>query len=186
MSDSSILGKIRSLLFGPRKDPHVASLPERLETRFRSYIDPDESVLFILRTFRTIYKAPRWVDSNQFFRSWLVVTTKRLIVLKNTSSLSPFRDLPLTSIARTLYEAGDDEFRLIVDSSPDLYVMEFGKEAVSYCAELRSILDGLLKRARRDATEAAGEAVPSYCPRCGKKLEAAANYCHNCGHAVRD
>src|SRR3970282_1909648 len=108
---------------------NITELPLGLKSGLTKYLSRDEDLLFTLRDFRAIYKAPRWIDSNTFFNSWFILTNKRIIIAKNSSSFKRFRDIPHNKISQIDYETGLLESKLIIHYPGPVERLDFIGEA---------------------------------------------------------
>jgi hypothetical protein len=151
---------------------NITELPIGIKSGLSKYLTTDEEVLFILRDFRAIYKAPRWIDSNTFFNSWFILTNKRIVIAKNSSSFKRFRDIPYNSISKVDYETGLLESRLIIHSPRSVDIIEFIGEA-------RKHSEGLDQRLNRVIKSAVFETV--ICANCECKLPMGSKFCSECG-----
>ena len=89
MSDSSILKKLSGLFLG---SPKIDS------GELKELIGENDSVVFKIQTLSSTYKPRAWIDRNAFFRSMLILTNKRVLILKNSSAVNVLRDIELNTI----------------------------------------------------------------------------------------
>jgi len=170
-------------LFARGPDKFLTDVPRDVRAGLERYIEGDEEILYILRTMRAVYKAPSWRDSNQLYRAWIVLTTKRVLILKNSSGFKLFRDVPLNGLKHITYDAGDIEYKITFESPPDSSdTVEFLGEAAAVCPHFRELLDDLSAPSGLSAPPSgeAGSTV-NYCPHCGVHLTMQGNFCHECG-----
>ncbi len=151
---------------------NITELPIVIKSGLTKYLTGDEEVLFTLRDFRAIYKAPRWIDSNTFFNSWFILTNKRIIIARNSSSFKRFRDIPYNSITKVDYENGLLESRLVIHSPRTVDIIEF-------IGEGRKHSEGLDQRMNKAIESAVYETV--ICPNCECKLPMGSKFCSECG-----
>lgn len=163
----------------------MTGLPVAVQEGLSKYLDSDEVVLFSLRTNRSIYKASSLRESNQYYSTWFVVTSKRAAVLRNGSSLQIFRDILYEQIERVLYETGDKEASLIFEGHDRSDIQEFGVQSVPHFDELKRRLEMARKSPKESPRESnrpsASAHAKNFCSNCGQKLEASPNFCPSCG-----
>lgn len=63
---------------------------EEIKNMFAPYKDTDEEILGTEQTTRVKYDARRFIDSNSFFCAWIILTTKRIVIVKNKTSYGTF------------------------------------------------------------------------------------------------
>ena len=143
----------------------MTDLPVAVQEGLSKYLDSGEDVLFSLRTNRSIYKAPSLRESNQFYGTWFVVTSKRTAVLRNGSNLQIFRDILYEKIERVLYETGDKEASLTVEEHDRRDIQEFGVQSVPHFDELKKRLE----KARENFKSSGSQLPKNYCSKCGQK-----------------
>jgi hypothetical protein len=150
----------------------ITELPIGIKSGLTKYVTGDEEVLFTLRDFRAIYKAPRWIDSNTFFNSWFILTNKRIIIARNSSSFKRFRDIPYNSISQVDYETGLLESRLVIHSPRSVDIIEFIGEARKHSEGLDQRLNGVIKSTVFETV---------ICANCERKLPIGSKFCSECG-----
>ena len=151
---------------------NITELPLGLKSGLTKYLTPDEELLFTLRDFRAIYKAPRWIDSNTFFNSWFILTNRRIIIARNSSSFKRFRDIPYNTINQIEYETGILESRLIIHSPRTVDIIEFIGEARKHSEGLEQKVQGIKEQAITDIV---------ICPNCENKIPRGSKFCSECG-----
>ena len=171
-------------LFKSNPDEFLTSLPKSVETGLPNYLSSDEKLIRVLRTNRAIYHAPRWIESNTFYRSWMIVTSERVIVIKNDKSFSPFRDIPLPSILRALFEIDHDTPTLTLELSDRSDVLEFGHECVEILKELKTTLGTAIENASPASRTSTTGCEIKFCGNCGVELNQPKNFCLNCGEKL--
>jgi DNA-directed RNA polymerase subunit RPC12/RpoP len=167
-----------------RKKKNFTELPSGIKTDLTRYLNPGEEILFTLLNFRAIYKAPTLMDSNTFFNSWFILTNRRIIVAKNSSSFKKFRDIPHNTIDQIHYETGALDSRLRIHSPGTVDIIEFLRESKMY----REDLEIRVNRAIEEAKKAEKHTEASdmiFCPQCGSKIPKESKFCSECGKGVK-
>lgn len=173
-----------SRIFTKEPDKYLTELPPRVKEGLTEYIGPDETVLFTLKSRRAIYKSPRWIDNNLYYKTWLIITSKRVLILRNSSSFHPFRDIPLNSINRTLHESREKEYKITIETRDCTDITEFESGAVSHCEEFRKVFDRALENRRDSSKHAGSRGVIKYCRHCGVELPQPSKFCPECGERL--
>lgn len=176
---TQILDTIKNYI-SSQKVQNFTELPEGLKNGLSKHLKQGEEVLFTVRNFRAIYKAPRWVDGNTFFNSWFILTSQRIIIAKNSSSFKRFRDIPLNIISETDYVTESLDSSLTIHSPGSVDKIEFLREARPYCEGLEQKVNESLEMAR----EMKGLPEPqevSLCDECGSKVPRQSKFCPECG-----
>ncbi|HEY7534887.1 MAG TPA: PH domain-containing protein [Thermodesulfobacteriota bacterium] len=153
-------------------DLNITELPPSILSGLTKYLTRNEQLILALRDFRAIHKAPRWIDSNTFFNSWFIVTSKRIIIAKNSSSFKRFRDIPHNKISQVDYETGLLESRLIVHSPRTVDIIEFIGEAQKQS-------EGLDQKINKIIEDAISETL--ICVNCESKIPSGSKFCYECG-----
>lgn len=158
----------------------LTELPPELRSGLVNYLGPGEEILFALRSFRAVYKPPKWIDSNTFFNSWFILTNERIIIARNSSSFKKFRDIFLNEIRRIDYETGALESKLTIESPDTVDTIEFFREVREYAQGLREKVKEALENARRtkEYTMASGLMT---CSKCGGEVPKTSKFCPECG-----
>jgi hypothetical protein len=165
---------------GKEKEQNFTELPSGVKSGLANYLRSGEEILFTLRNFRAIYKAPRWLDSNTFFNSWLILTNNRVIIAKNSSSFKKFRDIPLSEVKQIDYEMGALESRLTIESPGTVDIIEFLREARKLSEDLSQIINKALENFRQS-----GQPVSLiFCFKCGNKVPQGSKFCSECGERL--
>ena len=151
---------------------NITELPLGIKSGLTKFLTPNEELLFTLRNFRAIYKAPRWIDSNTFFNSWFILTNRRVIIAKNSSSFKRFRDIPYNTINQIGYETGILEHRLILHSPRTIDIIEFIGESKKHS-------EGLEQKILRIKEQAISDTV--FCSKCESNMPKGSKFCPECG-----
>jgi len=162
---------------------NLTELPSNLKNGLEGYLKQEEVVIFTLRNYRAMYIAPRWLDSNTFFNSWFIITNQRILILRNSSSLKIFRDIPFDDIHRTNYEMNRLEPRIRIISSDKEDRIDFLSDAIRHCENIEETLNRALMDARKRAeTSPAGDTM--FCYNCGSKIPRKSKFCSECGQEL--
>jgi len=156
------------------KKQNLTDLPSGIRTGLARYLASGEEILFTLRDFRAIYKAPRWLDSNTYFNSWFILTNHRIIIARNSSSFKKFRDIPYNMINQIDYEPGVLDYKLIIHSPGTVDIIEFLREVREHCEGLELRINMALESGRRIFASI-------YCFSCGSKVPKESKFCSECG-----
>lgn len=176
---SQILDNIKSYI-NSQKAQDFTELPKGVKNGLSKYLKQGEEVLFTVRNFRAIYKAPRWVDSNTFFNSWLILTNQRIMIAKNSSSFKRVREILLNNISQTDYETEISESKLTIHSHGTVDIIDFLRDARPYCEGLEQKVSEALERARqREDYPQIQDTV--LCNECGSKIAKQSKFCSECG-----
>ena len=162
---------------------NYTELPQRIQTGLDKYLKDNEEILFTLLDYRAIYRAPRFIDSNTFFNSWLILTNDRIIIARNSSTFKRFRDIPLTDITQIFYELDNTEPRISITTPGKEDVIEFMRAASAHCEGLDKKIDSAIEQAKIRKTQS-GEDEFVLCNKCGSKLLSHSKYCSECGSRI--
>lgn len=176
--------KFLTTLFKNTPDEFLTSLPKSVQIGLSNYLGSDEKLLSVLRTNRAIYHAPRWVESNTFYRSWLIVTSERIITIKNSKSFTPFRDIVLKSILRALFLIDHETPTLTLELSDRSDIFEFGPQCEDILKELKATLGTAIENARPTSRTSSTKGEINFCGNCGVELNQPRHFCQNCGEKL--
>jgi len=174
---SSILNRIAGLFdFSSGQD--LLSIPEELSRDIRNNLQDNELLEFSMRALSARYKAARLIDSNTFFNPFLILTTSRLLIAKNSSNLNIFRDINLISIIDTRFE--------ISDNSSSLNLKQYNSSDIIYfprnCREQVELFRKSFERVMNDISHLSKEVI--FCRYCGEKIPSDSNFCQDCGNKL--
>ncbi|MCL4246071.1 MAG: PH domain-containing protein [Candidatus Dadabacteria bacterium] len=158
-------------------------LPPGIAEGLRKRLGEGEDVHFTLLNWRAMHKAPTFTDSNTYFSSWFVLTTKRIIIARNSSELKTFREIPLNGITDIHYELDRREPRVTITTPGNVDKIEFQKRAAGHAAELEGLLKTAISEARRTAPVAV-ETEIVLCGGCGSGIPRTSRFCPECGVRV--
>jgi len=159
---------------------NYTELPERIQTGLDKYLKDDEEILLTLLDNRAIYRAPRFLDSNTFFKSWFILTNDRIIIARNTSRFKRFRDIPLLDITQIFYELDHTEPQISITTPGKEDVIKFMEGASAHCVDLDKKIDSALENAKTRKLHA-GKNDFVLCNKCGSKVLSQSKYCSECG-----
>jgi hypothetical protein len=162
-----------------------SELPHGIKKGVEKYIKEEESILVTLLSWRAIYKAPKFIDSNTYFRTWFILTSHRIIIARNSSGFKRFRDIPLSGISQIFYELDYSKPRITIASPGHEDIIEFPKQVSHHCAGLEEIINAAIGKARvmlQNSPE--GEFI--HCGACGGRILRRSHYCSECGAKLHD
>lgn len=174
MSDRGILKKLSDFLIAPTKiDPD----------ELKELLGEDDPALLTVPTLSCTYKPRAWIDRNTFFRSILMLTKKRVLILKNSSRVNVLRDIELDTIAHHKFGSTRSKgLKLEIKTADAEDVIMFHQQ---YRKEFEE-LSGKFEEAMAQALElSAGGGETFFCMHCGAKIPAASVFCSSCGKKVR-
>ena len=175
MSESGIWKKISDFLFGASRIDSE-SLGDLLEE--------DDSVVLAVQTLSCRYKPRAWIDRNAFFRSTLILTQKRVLLLKSGSKTNLLRDIALDTITRHKFSSAKTKeglrFEIRTIDSED--IITFHRQYTKEYEELRGKFEETLARAS-ELSAAKGETF--FCMHCGAKIPTVSVFCSSCGKKVK-
>lgn len=157
--------------------------PAGIADGIRKRLGEGEEIHFKLLNWRAMHKAPTFIDSNTYFSSWFIVTTKRIIIARNSSELKTFREIPLHGITDIHYELDRREPRVTITTPGHVDKIEFQKRAAGHTAELEELLKMVIAEARRTAP-AAAEVEIVLCGGCASRIPRTSRFCPECGVRV--
>ncbi|MER3447990.1 MAG: hypothetical protein C4291_14695 [Candidatus Dadabacteria bacterium] len=180
---SRILQRLKGAL-DRRKKKNFTELPSGIKTGLAKHLVPGEEILITLRNFRAIYKAPTLMDSNAFFNSWFILTSRRIIIAKNSSSFKKFREIPHNTIDQIYYETGASDSKLTIRSADTVDTIEFLRESKTY----REGLDMKVNKAVEEFKKSEvyleiPDMIP--CPQCRTKIPKWSKFCLECGKSIQ-
>ncbi len=174
MSETGILKKLSDFFLAPTK---VDS------GELRELLGEDDPVLLTVPTLSCTYKPRAWVDRNTFFRSILMLTRKRVLILKNSSRVNVLRDIELDTIAHHKFGSTRSkglklEIKTVDAEDTIMFHQQYRKEFEE--------LSGKFEEAMAQAIElSSGTGETFFCMHCGARIPAASVFCSSCGKKVR-
>ena len=137
----------------------------------------NEKIVLSLKTHRAIHKAPTTRDSNTFYKAYAIITTRRLIIAKDSSKLNTFREIQLASVDSYRFEEENKKPNLNIESHQSRFILTFPPdsftEAETFFKTFRQVQDN-------------SKLQDSYCSKCGKKIPVDSVYCSHCGDKIEN
>ncbi len=159
---------------------NYTELPQRIQTGLNKYINDDEEILLTLLDYRTVYRAPRFIDSNTYFNSWFILTNDRIIIARNSSTFKRFRDIPLSDITQIFYELDNTEPKISITTPGNEDIIEFIRSASVHCEGLDKVINSAIENAKsRKLHDGKDDFV--LCSKCGSQVLSDSKYCSECG-----
>ena len=135
----------------------------------------DEKIVLSLKTHRAIHKAPATRDSNTFYKAYAIITTRRLILAKDSSKLNTFREIQLAAVDNYRFEEENMKPNLNIESHQSRFILTFPPnsftEAETFFTTFRQVQNKSKQQGR-------------YCSKCRKKIPVDSVYCSHCGERV--
>lgn len=166
--------------FGNMITHNYTELPEKIQLGVNDYLKDDEHIILTLLDYRAIYKAPKFMDSNTFFNSWFILTDKRILIARNSSTFKRFRDIPLSAITQILYELDTSEPRITITTPGNEDIIEFTRACAEHCVDLDKKIDRAIEDAKAQNTNST-DLEHILCKKCGSKILSESKYCSECG-----
>ena len=174
MSETGIFKKLSDFFIAPTKiDPD----------ELKELLGEDDPALLTVPTLSCTHKPRAWIDRNTFFRSILILTKKRVLILKNSSRVNVLRDIELDTVAHHKFGSTRSKgLKLEIKTVDAEDVIMFHQQ---YRKEFEE-LSGKFEEAMAQALElSAGGGETFFCMHCGAKIPAASVFCSSCGKKVR-
>jgi hypothetical protein len=175
----ALMDSVKNLM-GMLETRNYTDLPPSIREGVEKYINRGETILLTLLDWRAIYKATRFIDSNTFFNSWFILTSRRIIIARNSSGFKRFRDIPLKEITHMFYELDNTEPRVSITSPGHEDIIVFPRQASHLCAGLQEIIDSAIASSRNINDDHEG---PDFiqCAGCGTNIPGRSRFCPECG-----
>lgn len=171
---SSLIDSLKDFFSGQSgSDPF--SVPDRLKQDIDLNLGQDESFLISVKCLSAKYKAPRLIDSNTFFNPYFILTSKRVIIAKNSSTLNIFREIELRNIMDHSFDIGRDRSGITLKLYNSSDVITFHRSS----QESTQMIRERFEKAVDTVTGSAEKKV--YCRFCGEKIPSDSNFCQDCG-----
>lgn len=167
-------------LMGMLETRNYSELPPGIREGVEKYISRGETILATLLDWRAVYKAPKFIDSNTFFNSWFILTSRRIIIARNSSVFKKFRDIPLKEITQIFYELDNTEPRISITTPGNEDIVEFRRQASHLCTDLEERINAAITNSRNMIDDLPG-ADYIQCGGCGKSVPGSSHYCPECG-----
>lgn len=153
----------------------LLSLPEKIKKDLSISLAEDEEIVISMKTDRAIYRAGLSKDSNSFYKSFAILTTKRLILAKDSTSLKIFREFQLNQVNSLLYEEIAGKPTIHLDNVNSKYVLSMPPGSFDEAKKFFDLLNTALE------PEKSGK---NFCSKCGNKIQSNSVYCSNCGTKI--
>jgi ribosomal protein L40E len=174
MSETGVLKKLSDFFLAPTKiDSH----------ELKELLGEDDSVLLTVPTLSCTYKPRAWIDRNTFFRSILMLTKKKVLILKNSSKANILRDIELNTITNHKFGSTRSKgLKLEIKTVDAEDVIMFHQQYRKEFEELSGKFEGVMAEAI-ELSSGTGETF--FCMHCGARIPAASVFCSSCGKKVR-
>lgn len=174
MAETGIFKKLSDFFLAP---PKIDS------DELRELLGEDDSVLLTVQTLSCTYKPRAWVDRNTFFRSILMLTKKRILLLKNSSKVNVLRDIEFDTITHHKFGSTRSKgLKLEIKTVDAEDSIMFHQQYRNEFEELSEKFEEVMAQAIDLSTET-GETF--FCMHCGAKIPAASVFCSSCGKKVK-
>lgn len=174
MAETGIFKKLSDFFLAP---PKIDS------DELRELLGEDDSVLLTVQTLSCTYKPRAWVDRNTFFRSILMLTKKRVLLLKNSSKVNVLRDIEFDTITHHKFGSTRSKgLKLEIKTVDAEDSIMFHQQYRNEFEELSEKFEEVMAQAIELSTET-GETF--FCMHCGAKIPAASVFCSSCGKKVK-
>lgn len=171
---SSLIDSLRDFFSGQSgSDPF--SVPDRLKQDIDFNLAQDESFLMSLKCLSAKYKAQRLIDSNTFFSPYLILTSNRVIIARNSSTLNIFREIELRNIVDHSFDIGRNRTSITLKLYNSSAVITFHQSS----EESTRMIKERFEKAVEAVSGSAEKKV--YCRFCGEKIPSDSNFCQDCG-----
>jgi hypothetical protein len=175
----AIMDAVKNLM-GMLETKNYSELPPGIREGVLKYINRGETILVTLLDWRAMYKAPKFVDSNTFFNSWFILTSRRIIIARNSSGFKRFRDIPLKEITQIFYELDNKEPRISIVSPGHEDIIDFPRQTSHLCADLEERINSAIANSRNIKEDFLG-ADYIQCAGCGSSIPQGSHFCPECG-----
>ncbi|MCY3625291.1 MAG: zinc ribbon domain-containing protein [Candidatus Dadabacteria bacterium] len=174
MPERGILKKLSDFFLAP---PRIDS------DELRELLGEDDSVLITVQTLSCTYKPKTWIDRNAFFRSILVLTKKRILILKNSSRVNVLREIELDTITHHKFGSTRSKGLKLEIKTVD------AEDVIMFHQQYRKEFEELSEKFEEVITEAislsTGTGETFFCMHCGVRIPAASVFCSSCGKKVK-
>lgn len=170
----SLFDRLKNIFRTPTEED-LLRFPEKLLSDIKGILDEDESLVFSIKALSAKYKAPRLLDSNTFFNPFFILTTRRVIIARNSSRLNIFREIELRNILDHKIESSGNSPGLTLKHYNASDIITFHPSSPEQSEQLDGFLSELLEKRH----SAAGKTI--FCRYCGEKIPADSNFCPECG-----
>lgn len=181
MSDKSLLQKVVSYfnLDGSKKE--TSYIPPKLREDLLNDLEDGESLLKCVQSLSSTYKPKSWLDRNTFFNTFFILTSRRLIIARNSRELKIFRDINLDQIQKYRIETGKKGHNIIeiqsFDSQDTVVIHRTLTEEVE---EVKKLIPRQIEQQEKSHGN-----KQVYCMHCGVKISESSRFCSSCGKKVK-
>ena len=174
MSERGIWKKLSDFFLAPSRID-----PEDL----KELIGEDGPVLLTVPTLSSTYKPRAWIDRNTFFRGILMLTKKRVLILKNSSKANVLRDIELDTITHHKFGSTRTKgLKLEIKTVDSEDVIRFHPQYRKEFEELSGKFEEVMAQTL-ELSAPGGETF--FCMHCGVKIPVTSAFCSSCGKKVR-
>jgi len=166
---------IRGVLDTTGKD--LLSLPEKIRNDLSLSLKENEEIVVTIKTNRAIYRAGTSKDSNTFYNTLVIVTSSRIILVKDSSGLNIFREFQLNQVNSLLYEDVTKKPTIHIDTVDSKYVLSMPPGSITEAKIFFEKFNAILKTRKLE---------DNYCRHCGNKIHTDSVYCSHCGKNIKD
>ncbi len=158
--------------------------PPRIDSdELKELLGEDDPVLLTVPALSCTYKPRAWVDRNTFFRSILMLTKKRVLILKNSSKANVLRDIELDTITHHKFGSTKSkglklEIKTVDAEDVIMFHQQYRKEFEELSGKFEEVMAQSLE-------PSAGGGETFFCMHCGVKIPATSVFCSSCGKKVR-
>ena len=174
MSERGVLKKLSDFFLAP---------PRLDSDELKELLGEDDPVLLTVQALSCTYKPRAWVDRNTFFRSILILTKKRVLILKNSSKVNVLRDIELDTITHHKFGSTKSKGLKLEIKTVD------AEDSIMFHQQYRKEFEELAEKFEEVMTQAlelsVGEGETFFCMHCGVKIPAASVFCSSCGKKVK-
>lgn len=158
--------------------------PPKIDSdELRELLGEDDSVLLTVQTLSCTYKPRAWVDRNTFFRSILMLTKKRILLLKNSSKVNVLRDIEFDTITHHKFGSTRSKGLKLEIKTVD------AEDSIMFHQQYRNEFEELSEKFEEVVAQAielsTGTGETFFCMHCGAKIPAASVFCSSCGKKVK-
>ncbi len=171
---SSILNRLKILFFNPSGDD-LFSLPDKLKEEVEDKLEEEEKFLLSIRALSAKYKASRLIDSNTFFNPFVIFTSRKILIAKNSSSLNTFREIAARNIIDHKFDISGKRSSLTVKLYNSSDIITFHPGSAEQTEQVKNTLETVLD------TISSQPEKNLFCRFCGEKIPSDGNFCPECG-----
>lgn len=181
MPDNNFIQRIITFFNFDGSKKETSYVPESLKEEILNELEDGETLLKCVQSLSSTYKPKNWLDRNTFFNTFLIFTSKRLIVARNSRELKIFRDIDINQIQKykfNIAKRGHNIIEIQSFDSRDKIVIH--KTLTDEVEELKQLFTQQI-----DKIEKGLETNFIYCKHCGIKIPFDSTFCSSCGKKVK-